>query len=269
MGKRLVSQILVVFIFFGVILNRPFLAAYDKDERVDNKIDLISLPPIPSTLEKGVTNAFQGCISAHTNPKQIRFEYERGCKGQICDLVSGSGEIQKFLNLESQSDILQLSSITKPSTCKLYYGYDKYGRLKNCSQHNRDNESVGSFLISRSNDCIEVNAPDGRYVKYYFTSRHESFPVLTLVKRSDGPTLSYEIEDEKYSKSKQGDILGHRDRIIQKNLPDNRFLKTEVLRSSEVVILPQLITTLAPEIALLCSPIRSATAQRGYSETRA
>lgn len=198
----------------------------DLDLNVDR--DFFALNPMYDTLQKGVTNAFQGSISAHTDPEQIRFEYNFNHR-KVCGIRYGSGEMHQFQKLKSKSHDRKLISIEKTSGFTFKYSYDDDGRLRWCTLYNRAGIEVGFFRILREKNKITVIPPDGRKVDYVFTGYHDDFPVLTYVNRPERPDVFYQIEKGDY-KVEDGNILGYRERIIKKNYPDKRCLAINYYR---------------------------------------
>lgn len=206
-----------------------------EDHNLDLKKTFIALNPLPSTLRKGVTNAFQGFISAHTDPSKIRFEFDR-TKNHACGIRMGSNEMHQFERLPGKSHDQRLVSVSRPSGCSFKYSYDPDGKLSWCIMYNRAGIDIGHFRIVRENNKITVIPPsDERKVEYSFTNQEEDFPVLTSVRRSDGPDVTYKVEEKDY-KTSGSNILGHRTRIIKKEFPKERCLEIDYYKEGSNIL---------------------------------
>jgi RHS repeat-associated protein len=197
---------------------------YFEDENWPVEERKIYLYPDGKMFEKGVTNAFKGSISAQTDPKQTQFYYNRDDNAD-CKIIYGSNETQVYTDFGHHEYLI--SEVIKPSGMHFYYNYDGNKRIKKCQLFLPSGVNCGHIDISPGNPMI-VTAPDGRFAKYYFnTLRTDKFPMITKVERSDGPTVKYQFEKGDYSSNSEGHILGHRERIIRKDMPDDRFLEIE------------------------------------------
>ena len=185
------------------------LLTYVKDTPTTFKIDA-----------KGIANTAKGVISEWTNLKNNELTYDP----QIDRFTLFLGSVGKRFYAKQSADLYRITHEVLPSGNKVFYEFDAQGRLTLIKETNDSEKKVLAWIklsydntwlpwmnVSREKS-IHITASDGQTVDYQF----QTDQLLTHVVRSNKPTVTY-----KY------DISDRRPLLVEKNLPEGRFVRID------------------------------------------
>lgn len=180
-----------------------------------------------SQLHYGVTNCSSGILSSRTNIRNKRLHY-RDFNAKHCELHEESGEILFYKRSSSSSKraSYDVNRILLSNGCSIAYDYDYKERISRITSTGKNENSLSHIqwiypTNFQSTPKLTLLSSDGRKICYTYQKQesyddkdHRRF-CLKSVHRNFGPEISY---DYRYA-SKHS-----MERMVKKNLPDNRYL---------------------------------------------
>lgn len=170
----------------------------------------------PEDLKKFITNCPDySTVGSHVRNNRLSYI----CEYSNLALTTGNGFRRHYRQKGKRGSGYEMAYEVQPNGCAIYYD-EHFSEDNDQTEHTislRNPSRIELSRMTRDDDWNEIRGSDGRWVKYYYCTVTKpcghKVNCLERVEGSDIPTQSYE-----YSVKKP--------KIIQKNLPDGRFLST-------------------------------------------
>lgn len=177
----------------------------------------------------GITNNSKGSIGAWTNRKNDELYYNLQSDSFELSL---SNEGKRFYAKSSIANFYVITHEILPSGNKIFYQFDEKNQLVLIKETNASEKKVLGWIKLTYENCIRVETSDGKTVNYLFQSDLSGTQLLTSVMRSDKPNLRYQYQ-----------VANDRALLVQKTLPEGRFVHIEYDMSSANAYKVKTVTT--------------------------